>query len=247
MQTPFSEGLNRLLKGSMWHVDSMRTSIITTGNGGTVPTRAALTLFYNNGKDSYTVEQLLQPGEQIWADVGNIIHNQAPDKNGNAIPADVMMGSYELRDLDHPTAGLLFEGKLVIDKTWGHGYYGCAICCGYGNNTSLDPNPYTDLVWNGTWDTVWGYDVCTSSYDDVTDSAFNWASDNTGVASVANAYTGLVGAGSANASGYVTLQSNHVSSPCPMLTTHPFAPVSTTNVQISSVSPPSIVTGSAGV
>ena len=42
-----------------------------------------------------------------------------------------MTGSYELRDLDHQMVGLLYEGKLVIDKTFGHASYGCAGCCGY--------------------------------------------------------------------------------------------------------------------
>lgn len=205
MQTPFSEGLSRVWKGSMWHVDSMRTSIITTGNGGTEATKAAMTLFYNGGKDSYTIEQLLQPGEQIWADVGNIIRNQVPDKNGKVIPPDVMMGSYELRDIDHSRAGLLFEGKLVIDKTWGHGYYGCASCCGY-RYTQLDPNPYNDAVGNGTWNTLWSYDVCNAFWDDVTSGAYNWASDDTTVATAANAYTSVVGLGSTYAHTLVDLQ-----------------------------------------
>ena len=76
----------------------------------------------------------------VWANVGDIIHGQIPDKNGRTIPRDVMMGSYELRDLDHIGVGYLYEGKLVIDKTWGHGYYGCAGCCGYEGQRLL-PNP----------------------------------------------------------------------------------------------------------
>jgi len=227
LQTPFSEGLNRLLKGSMWHVDSMRTSIITTGNGGTTPTHAALTLFYNDGKDSYAIEQLLQPGEQIWADIGNLIRSRVPDKNGKVFPTDVMMGSYEIRDIDHYNAGLLFEGKLVIDRKWGHGYYGCALCCGYGDTTQFDPNPYTDIIGNGTWDSISAYDGCSSSYADVTDFAYSWASDNMSVATVASAYTSLVGGGGANASSYVTLQSNNVKNRCPSHTSHPAAPVTT--------------------
>jgi len=58
-------------------------------------------------------------GEQIWADVGEIIRGQIPDKDGKTIPADVTMGSYESRDLDHIGVGYLYEGKLVMDKSWG--------------------------------------------------------------------------------------------------------------------------------
>jgi hypothetical protein len=36
-----------------------------------------------------------------------------------------------LRDLDHAYVGQLYEGKLVIDKTYGHAAYGCMICCGH--------------------------------------------------------------------------------------------------------------------
>lgn len=111
LQTPFSEGVSHLWKGSMWHVDGSHNSLITAGNGGTGPTHAAVTLFYNNGKSSYTIEKQLEPGEQIWVDVGDIIRNQIPDKNGKTVPRDVMMGSYELRDLDHIGAGIYMKAS----------------------------------------------------------------------------------------------------------------------------------------
>ena len=229
MQTPFSEGLNRLWKGSMWHADSMRTSIITAGNGGTEATHARLTLFYDkgqNGKNSYILEQLLQPGQQIWADVGALIRNQVPDKDGNVIPTDVMMGSYELRDVDHYAAGLLYEGKLVINKTWGHGYYGCAACCGYGS-TRFAPDPYSDIIGNGTSNTVWAYDACTSMDEDVTPVATNWGSSDGTVATVANAYTSLLGDGSATASTFVQINNNDSHHQCPL---HTFAPAGSVHV-----------------
>jgi hypothetical protein len=52
LQTPFTEGTNHLFKGSMWHVDGTHNTIITTGNGGTEPTRAQVTLFYNGVRAS---------------------------------------------------------------------------------------------------------------------------------------------------------------------------------------------------
>ena len=51
LQTPFSEGVSHLWKGSMWHVDGTHNSLITAGNGGTGPTHAAITLFYNKGQE----------------------------------------------------------------------------------------------------------------------------------------------------------------------------------------------------
>jgi len=117
LQTPFSEIMNHLFKGRMWHADSLHDALITTGNGGTEPTKAQITLFYNAGKDKYRVEQTLAPGEQIWLNVGEVISKQFPDSDGNTIPHEVMFGSYELRDLGHPVVGLLYEGKLIVDKT----------------------------------------------------------------------------------------------------------------------------------
>ena len=65
LQTPFAEGVSHLWKGSMWHVDGTHNSLITAGNGGTGPTHAAITLFYDKGKSSYTIEKQIEPGEQI--------------------------------------------------------------------------------------------------------------------------------------------------------------------------------------
>jgi hypothetical protein len=96
LQTPFSEIMNHLFKGSMWHVDSTHNTLITTGNGGTEPTCAQITLFFNRGQSKYRVEKLLSPGEQLWLNLGELLRNQVPDSDGKTIP-DTMFGSYELR------------------------------------------------------------------------------------------------------------------------------------------------------
>lgn len=220
LQTPFSEGISHLWKGSMWHVDAKRNSLITAGNGGNVPTRAAVALFYNNGKESYKIEKLLQPGEQIWANVGEIIRNQIPDKDGKTIPPDVMMGSYELRDLDHRGVGYLYEGKLVIDKTWGHGYYGCAGCCAY-IGSKLNPEPFDGPITTGGPDFAYADNGCTSSWDDVTSEAYNWSSSDSGIVKVASAYSNFVSVGSVTGSAYVQLQKQYARTNCPVTTFYP--------------------------
>ncbi len=207
LQTPFSEGISRLWKGSMWHVDGRRNSLITTGNGGTEATRAAMTLFYNNGKSSYTIEKRLEPGEQIWGDVGEIIRNQIPDKDGKTIPPDVMMGSYELRDLDHPGRGYLYEGKLIIDKTWGHGYYGCAGCCGF-YASRMDPNPMAGAITTGAYNEADAEENCEDIWVPVTDEATDWYSANAGVVTLNKAYSKFVGIGSTIGSANLALEGN---------------------------------------
>lgn len=117
------------------------------------------------------------------------------------------MGSYELRDLDHIGAGYLYEGKLIIDKTWGHGYYGCAGCCYYTNN-QLNPSPNAGGVGTGANNYADAFDECSSSWEDVTWEAYNWASSNSRIVNLTNAYSSLVSVGSALGSANVELEAH---------------------------------------
>jgi len=237
LQTPFAEGVSHLWKGSMWHVDGTHNSLVTAGNGGTGPTHAAITLFYNKGKSSYTIEKQLEPGQQIWANLGNIIRGQIPDKNGKTIPADVTMGSYELRDLDHIGVGYLYEGKLVIDKTWGHGYYGCAGCCGY-ETAQLTPNPMGGGVSTESGDTADAHDMCNNTWPDVTSEVYDWASTNTGIVNVASAVSHFMSPGTVTGSGQVQLQLQLAREECPDGT---FEPQNTQNALQVAVTSANIV------
>lgn len=184
-QTPFSDQLSHEWKGGMWEVDAHHGSIITAGNGGAEPTQAAFTLFYDEGRQKYELEQILQPDEQMWIDVGKLIRERVPDKNGNPLPTDLKSGSYEIRDLTHPGLGALFEGKVIYDKTYGHAAYGCATCCGY-NSAMVFYNPIgVPILGPPADDGVWGYNVCDQSYDDVSMSfESNWVSGNTSIVTV---------------------------------------------------------------
>jgi hypothetical protein len=123
----------------------------------------------------------------MWMDIGKLIREHIPDKNGNVLPEDLTSGSYEFRDLINTGIGALFEGKVIYDKTYGHVTYGCATCCGYGNNSTVlwfDP---ISLGYQGPpgYDGVWGYNVCTQQYEDVS-SGFDgdWSSWDTSVVTV---------------------------------------------------------------
>jgi len=65
------------------------------------------------------MQQTLQPGDQMWVDVGKLIREHVPDINGKLLPATVTSGNYEIRDLTNKAIGTLFEGKVVFDKTYG--------------------------------------------------------------------------------------------------------------------------------
>lgn len=232
LQTPFSEGVSHLWKGSMWHVDNAHNSLITAGNGGSETTHAAMTLFYNRGQSSYTIEKRLEPGEQIWTDISDIIRNQVPDKNGKTIPAGVTMGSYELRDLDHIGRGYLYEGKLVIDKSLGHGYYGCAGCCGYEGQKLL-PNPFWGGVGTQGSNTAESEDMCSDSWVNVTSETYEWASTNAGIVNVASAVSHFMSGGTVTGSGQVQLQRQLARLECPV---QGFEPQNTQTAQVPTAS-----------
>jgi len=156
---------------------------------------------------------LLSVGQRLWLDVGQLIRNQVPDSDGNVLPADAMAGSYELRDLDHQMVGLLYEGKLVIDKTFGHASYGCAGCCGY-KNISLVPNPFAGPAGIDNLDVVQAYDACGGFIDDMTNGAYGWSSTNTAVATLPTRTLHTVAVGTATGATHIQLQS-YVRPSCP--------------------------------
>lgn len=183
-QTPFSDQLSFRWEGGLWQYDVQHDSIITAGNGGTKPTKAAFTIFYNQGKDKYELEQTLQPDEQMWIDVGRLIRERVPDKNGKALPVDLASGSYEFRDLNDPGVGSLFEGKVVYDKTFGYVTYGCARCCGI---QSVYPqyDPLGVPIYLTNRNGVLGDDTCGDT--GLPESSLfygNWSTANTNIATV---------------------------------------------------------------
>ncbi len=205
LQTPFSRAMSHLWAGGMWHVDSTHNTFITTGNGGSDSTIAEATLFYNGGKDKYRVEKKLAPGQQLWIDVGQLIHDQVPDTDGHTMPPDTMTGSYELRDLEHAYVGQIYEGKLVIDKTYGHAAYGCGSCCGY-TQVQLLPYPFSGPPNIDNADEIQAMEQCPSQVVDVTGGGYNWSSSNTAVATLPTYMLHTVAPGSSTGSAYIQLR-----------------------------------------
>jgi hypothetical protein len=219
----------------MWHVDPTHNTFITTGNAGSESTVAQVTLFYNGGKDKYRLEKMLSPAQQLWLDVGELIRDQVLDSDGQTLPPDAMNGSYEISDLDHATVGHLYEGKLVIDRTYGHAAYGCSRCCGQ-SNPRLAPNPFSGPPGLNFGDVINADDSCGGYVVDVTDSGYNWASSNTAVATLPSPTLHTVAVGQASGSAWIQLESNHPepSGNCLTITSHPQQPVTVAQAQITS-------------
>jgi hypothetical protein len=243
LQTPFSEDLSRLWAGGMWHVDPTHNTLIMTGNGGSEPTTAEVTLFYNGGKSKYRMEKMLASGQQLWLDLGHLIHDQVADSDGNTLPPDTMSGSYELRDLDHAYVGELYEGKLVIDKTYGHAAYGCGSCCGY-NAVEMSPGTFDGPPGIDNSDYIYATDGCAGGQVDVTGDGYGWGTTDSSVATLPNSTLHTVGVGSTKGSALAELQFQHPPS-CPDEVFEPQQSVRVQAPTISSISPAQGLVGTA--
>jgi len=211
-QTPFSDQLSFAWEGGMWEYDAHHNSLMTVGNGGTKPTRAALTLFYNQGTERYDLEQSLQPDEQMWIDIGKLIREHVPDQNGKVLPADLSSGSYEFRDLGDPFGGTLFEGKVIYEKTYGHVTYGCMICCD-DSAPWLISDPLGIPLLGSSPNGVQTED-CNANILDVSSRLYgNWATTNPAIATVASngTHTGVaVGSTTSGTLGLLMIQHGRI-------------------------------------
>jgi hypothetical protein len=196
-QTPFSRAISSMWKGSPWKVDTTHASFITAGNSGETPVAANMALISSDGKFRYELpERTLAPDEQIWVDVRELIRNRVPDRNGKVLPADMTTGTYEIWQTKYRALGQLFEGKLIVDKTYGHAMYGCGGCCGLGDSYQV-LDPYQDIIGGTHYQQVWGQNGCNGGYYDVTSDVWMWTSYSTDVASVSDGgmVTGLAPGG----------------------------------------------------
>jgi hypothetical protein len=236
-------------EGGQWQYNPQHDSIITAGNGSSKPTQVAFTIFYNQGTQRYELDQTLQAGEQMWMDIGKLIRESIPDKNGGTLPADLTSGSYEIRDLGNPILGTLFEGKIIYDKTYGHVTYGCNQCCGYDpNNTILWYDPIGVPFQGTASDGVFSWYPCESQYNDVSSSFYNnWSSDNTPVVTVDyyGTHTG-VAVGSADTQTFGNLPNNDIRLNCPLIRPSPGGGANTVPV-INSIDPNTVLVGSNNV
>jgi hypothetical protein len=199
-QTPFNDTLTYMWEGGHWQADSNHDSIITAGNGGRKAIQARFTLYYDEGRQHYDLEQELKPHEQMWIEVGKLIRDRIADKNGAVLPPGLTMGAYTFQDLTDQGVGNLFEGKVILDRTFGQVAYGCAQCCGMAGAPFMYYDPIGVAVsFQGNQD-VWDRDTCTGQAKSVLDNFLNgnWTTDNSAIATASWAVVTGVGAGQTN-------------------------------------------------
>lgn len=205
-QSPFRETIAGMWKGGMWKVDGTHNSLITAGNGDTKPVTVAFSLFNADGTLRYDMpDRILQPGEQMWVDVGKLVHSGMPDRNGNTLPPTVISGSYQVEDTKHPPIGHLFEGKLVLDKTSGHAAYGCALCCGWDTAWQIS-DPLGLAAGYDSSQILYSQSSCDGSQWDFTGSSYGWNSTDTSIATASSPDVWGMAPGTAYVYGFVDLQ-----------------------------------------
>jgi hypothetical protein len=185
-QTPFTDQTANHWAGAMWEVDPNHDTLIAVGNAGDTALRARITFYYDSGQSKYLLERTLAPDEQAWIDVNQLITNQIPDVKGKTIPPSVMTGSYELNSVTDKLTDGLFEGKLIVNKTYGYAVHGCQTCCPEYDERWLVEDPLNLLIGGSNTQSAWGINACNGNT--VQMSALSWdtldhqvaTADNTG-------------------------------------------------------------------
>jgi len=122
-QTPFSDKMSAHLEGGQWQEDATHTSIIAAGNGGDVPATAVLTLFYDRGRKQYVLEKEIPANDRWVFNIASLVRDQVPDITGKILPLGTASGAYQIRQTLPTGRGLIYEGKVITDKTYGPATY----------------------------------------------------------------------------------------------------------------------------
>jgi hypothetical protein len=211
-QTPFTDQTANYWAGGIWEVDPNHDTLIAIGNAGNTALKAQIVFHYDSGQNKYLLERTLAPDEQAWVDVGQLIGNQIPDINGKTIPPSVMSGSYDVKSVtDKPTDGL-FEGKLVVDKTYGYAVHGCLLCCPEYTNLVVLPNPLNLAVGGLDSPIAQGRNICTGQEQQATVS--DWNTVNQGVATGSATQVDGMGAGSTTYFASVKVEAQNAKGEC---------------------------------
>jgi hypothetical protein len=195
-ETRFMGGSGGYFAGGEWRYDANHNQIISVTNSGIKPAEALLTLHYDNGEKRYQMQQTIQPGDQMWVNLSQLVRQRIPDRTGNTLPVDVSSVTYDLRDLT-PGGHSLTVGELAVGGAWGFQAVQppCPECCGQ-DVLGFSPDPI-DLA-TGDTDTVAidGVLACNGNPAVLTPEFTVWGSDNTGVAKVSYAKVQAVATGS---------------------------------------------------
>jgi hypothetical protein len=209
-----------------------------------ITTNALLSLHYDNGQKSYEMQQAIQPGDQMWVNVAELIRSRTPDRKGNLLPVDLSYGTFDLRDLTPANDGLLIS-SVALDMTMGYNAtQPCVECCGFlADSPTFDPYP-AEVVVDGIEQT--GIEAVSGCSDDtiyISSYFTTWGSLNSSIAAVTAKKVQGVSPGytTGTAQGTIPTPGSCV---CTFYAATPSEPVTVTP-QITGISPPRGLIGSS--
>ena len=226
-QTPFADQLSDHWVAGKFEVDSTHNSLIAVTNAGKKPTDAVLTFHYNHGEEQYEIRRTIAPGDQLWLNLGDIIRGGVPDTKGRTSPPNLTWGTYEIREPGRNGDPGLFEGKIIVDKTYGHLAYGCTTRCADGYpGVFSNPEVLPTLLWD--YLEVIATNSCTGGDDNLTGNFSGWGTMDSSIATMSSNQITGVGPGTTSAFSSGTFNYNNgVSKYCTLKTS---TPRNTTNV-----------------
>ena len=198
LETKFFGDRGGAFAGGEWRADTTHNEIVAITNVGAKATNALLTLHYDNGGKKYELQQIIQPGDQMWVNLTELIHDQVPDRSGNALPADVSSVTYDLQDLT-PAGNSLTASTLAVNNTLGNQMIpDCPNCCG-DSYIFFSPATVYTLIDEAAPVTVYGVNSCSGSDVNLDGDFPTWGSDNSSIATVTTGMVRGVAAGSTTA------------------------------------------------
>ena len=190
------EGIGRI--SGYWSVADGNDAMFTLWNPTDQPQDIIATLYYGDGSGTYHLPMHLAPQASTTLDVGMLIMEKTPDRDGKVIPAGIREGSASFDTSGHDSAAA--DGKKKINLVLAGGVFNvaeatcgeiCQYCNGY-NNFILLPGPI-DLTVGGSGTVV---THATDSYgSDQTFSGGSWTTTNSAVMTVNNGSVGGVNVG----------------------------------------------------
>lgn len=235
----FTDAVGGHFAGGEWRADSTHDAIIAVTNAGSVPTVARLSLHYGKGEKKYEVQRALQPGQQIWVRLADIIQGQVPDRNGKPLAFGTSAGTFEVTDLAAKPGSLLVSSLNSDKGSGGRLRRQIPECCSM-SNPQFVPSSF-DVLINGLLDPFVNvaYDSCSGGQEPLGMIDF-WSSIPSIAQITAQGVKGLA-VGSTTGNGESEVVWVGIGSNCVLKNIYPKAPV--TVFDVGAVGPPYIFVG----
>jgi hypothetical protein len=173
--------------------------LVAATDGSSRPRKALVTLHYDNGAKTYEIQQTVAAGDQLWLNFADLIRNRVADRKGRVLPADLALGTYEVRDLT-PGLGGLAENSLPVSATARHRRGPSGNCCGVDGGT-FNPGELVVAIDGAISVGADGTDYCSNQEQDVSPLITSWYTDSSTIASASYKQVKGLAAGLTNLEG----------------------------------------------